>query len=135
MTPDEIKPLLLFSIFGIIFGLWIVTSWKAEYIDLLLCGFLVVYVFSNRSELQTQPSHQQHSLTTVTVENNSSSQQDHSSSTSVTSASNTPCSVSLQSTPHESIGVVVKHPSLPFDDSAPTPTPPPPPRKIIAIGA
>jgi uncharacterized membrane protein YfcA len=42
-TPSELKPLAMTAPFGIIFGLWIVTSWSSNAIDCVLGIFLIVY--------------------------------------------------------------------------------------------
>lgn len=44
-TPKELKPLLTTVPFGIVFGLWIVTSWSSNAIDCVLGVFLIVYTF------------------------------------------------------------------------------------------
>ncbi len=44
-TPHELKPLAMTVPFGIFFGLWIVTSWSSESIDIVLGIFLIVYTF------------------------------------------------------------------------------------------
>jgi len=44
-TPHELKPLAMTVPFGILFGLWIVTSWSPEAIDIVLGIFLIVYTF------------------------------------------------------------------------------------------
>ncbi|OEU07942.1 hypothetical protein FRACYDRAFT_250582 [Fragilariopsis cylindrus CCMP1102] len=42
-TPSELQPLLMTAPFGILFGLWIVTSWSSNAIDCVLGIFLIVY--------------------------------------------------------------------------------------------
>ena len=44
-TPHELKPLAMTVPFGIVFGLWIVTSWSSNAIDFVLGAFLIVYTF------------------------------------------------------------------------------------------
>lgn len=44
-SPKELKPLALTVPFGIVFGLWIVTSWSSNAIDCVLGLFLIVYTF------------------------------------------------------------------------------------------
>lgn len=44
-TPKELKPLAMTVPFGIVFGLWIVTSWSSNAIDCVLGIFLIVYTF------------------------------------------------------------------------------------------
>lgn len=44
-TPNELKPLAMTVPVGIIFGLWIVTSWSSNAIDFVLGIFLIVYTF------------------------------------------------------------------------------------------
>lgn len=44
-TPHELKPLAMTVPLGIIFGLWIVTSWSSNAIDFVLGIFLIVYTF------------------------------------------------------------------------------------------
>jgi len=44
-TPKELKPLAMTVPFGIVFGLWIVTSWSSNAIDCVLGVFLIVYTF------------------------------------------------------------------------------------------
>lgn len=44
-TPKELMPLALTVPFGIIFGLWIVTSWSSNAIDCVLGIFLIAYTF------------------------------------------------------------------------------------------
>lgn len=44
-TPHELKPLAVTVPPGIVFGLWIVTSWSSEAIDIVLGIFLIVYTF------------------------------------------------------------------------------------------
>jgi len=50
-TPRELRPLALTVPFGIVFGLWIVTSWSSNSIDFVLGIFLIVYtLFKNDEE-------------------------------------------------------------------------------------
>lgn len=44
-TPNELKPLAMTVPVGIIFGLWIVTSWSSNAIDFVLGIFLIIYTF------------------------------------------------------------------------------------------
>jgi len=44
-TPHELTPLAVTVPPGIVFGLWIVTSWSSEAIDIVLGIFLIVYTF------------------------------------------------------------------------------------------
>lgn len=48
--PKELKPLALTVPFGIVFGLWIVTSWSSNAIDFVLGIFLIVYTFLKKDE-------------------------------------------------------------------------------------
>lgn len=49
-TPRELRPLALTVPFGIVFGLWIVTSWSSNSIDFVLGIFLIVYTLLKNDE-------------------------------------------------------------------------------------
>lgn len=51
-TPKELKPLAMTAPVGIIFGLWIVTSWSSNAIDCVLGIFLIVYTFLKNDEAE-----------------------------------------------------------------------------------
>ena len=52
-TPKELAPLALTVPFGIIFGLWIVTSWSSNAIDCVLGLFLIAYTFLKNEKDET----------------------------------------------------------------------------------
>eukprot|EP00040_Diaphanoeca_grandis_P011910 m.60958 g.60958 ORF g.60958 m.60958 type:complete len:290 (-) comp22911_c0_seq1:110-979(-) len=88
---SEITPVLFSIMIGMPFGIWIVTAWKAEYIDVLLGVFLVCYVFANKHEFQ---SPQKRRLVVDDVTHNNGKHNDHAT---VESSLNSPASFD----PHE----------------------------------
>lgn len=56
-TPNELKPLAITVPFGIVFGLWIVTSWSSDAIDCVLGIFLIVYTFLDNDEGEGHTDH------------------------------------------------------------------------------
>ena len=57
-NPGELKPLAITVPFGIVFGLWIVTSWSSDAIDCVLGVFLIVYTFLNNDEGEAHGNHE-----------------------------------------------------------------------------
>jgi uncharacterized membrane protein YfcA len=56
-TPKELKPLAMTAPFGIVFGLWIVTSWSSNAIDCVLGIFLIVYTFLKKNDDEGHKDH------------------------------------------------------------------------------
>jgi len=56
-TPEALKPLAMTVPFGIVFGLWIVTSWSSNAIDCVLGIFLIVYTFLKNDEGEEDTEH------------------------------------------------------------------------------
>lgn len=56
-TPEALKPLAMTVPFGIVLGLWIVTSWSSSAIDFVLGIFLVVYTFLKNDEGEETAEH------------------------------------------------------------------------------